>query len=71
MHGSLRETHCYIICVIVIGTVVSVIFAILLHELGELLRGKFFQSALLSTLLLSWAVPRNCIRKYWEVQPVL
>jgi len=33
-----------------------VIFAILLHELGELLRGKFFQSVLLFPHLLSWVV---------------
>lgn len=42
-----RNTLLYNLAFIVIGTVVSVIFAILLHELGELLRGKFFQSVLL------------------------
>ena len=46
-----RNTLLYNLAFIVIGTVVSVIFAILLHELGELLRGKFFQSVLLFTTL--------------------
>ena len=51
-----RNTALYNLAFIVIGTVVSVIFAILLHELGELLRGKFFQSVLLFPHLLSWVV---------------
>ena len=51
-----RNTLLYNLAFIVIGTVVSVIFAILLHELGELLRGKFFQSVLLFPHLLSWVV---------------
>ena len=52
----LKNTLLYNLAFIVIGTVVSVIFAILLHELGELLRGKFFQSVLLFPHLLSWVV---------------
>ena len=51
-----RNTLLYNLAFIVIGTVVSVIFAILLHELGELLRGKLFQSVLLFPHLLSWVV---------------
>lgn len=51
-----RNTLLYNLAFIVIGTAVSVIFAILLHELGERLRGKFFQSILLFPHLLSWVV---------------
>lgn len=51
-----RNTLLYNLAFIVIGTVVSVIFAILLHELGERIRGKFFQSVLLFPHLLSWVV---------------
>ena len=42
-----RNTLLYNLAFIVIGTVISVIFAILLQELGEMLRGKFFQSVFL------------------------
>lgn len=51
-----RNTLLYNLAFIVIGTVISVIFAILLQELGEMLRGKFFQSVLLFPHLLSWVV---------------
>ena len=40
---------------IVIGTIISIAFAILLHELGERIRGKFFQSVCVPHLL-SWVV---------------
>lgn len=51
-----RNTFLYNIAFIVIGTVISVIMAIMLHELGESLRGKFFQSMMLFPHLLSWVV---------------
>ena len=51
-----RNTLLYNLAFIVIGTVISVIFAILLQELGEMIRGKFFQSVLLFPHLLSWVV---------------
>lgn len=51
-----RNTLLYNLAFIVIGTVLSVAFAILLHEMGERLRGKFFQSILLFPHLLSWVV---------------
>lgn len=51
-----RNTILYNFAFIVIGTAFSVLLAILLHELGEMLRGKFFQSVLLFPHLLSWVV---------------
>lgn len=51
-----RNTLLYNLAFIILGTAVSVVFAILLHELGEKLRGKFFQSVLLFPHLLSWVV---------------
>lgn len=51
-----RNTLLYNLAFIILGTAVSVAFAILLHELGEKLRGKFFQSVLLFPHLLSWVV---------------
>lgn len=51
-----RNTLLYNLAFIVLGTVFAVVFAILLHELGEKLRGKFFQSVLLFPHLLSWVV---------------
>lgn len=51
-----RNTLLYNLAFIVIGTVISVAFAILLNELGTYLRGKCFQSILLFPHLLSWVV---------------
>lgn len=51
-----RNTILYNLAFIVLGTIVSLLMAILLNELGEKLRGKFFQSALLFPHLLSWVV---------------
>lgn len=51
-----KNTFLYNIAFIIIGTTISVIMAIMLHELGENLRGKFFQSMLLFPHLLSWVV---------------
>lgn len=51
-----RNTLLYNLAFIVIGTIISIFFAILLAELGERLRGKLFQSALLFPHLLSWVV---------------
>ena len=51
-----KNTFLYNIAFIVIGTFLSVVFAILLHELGEAVRGKVFQSILLFPHLLSWVV---------------
>ncbi len=51
-----RNTLLYNLAFIVLGTIMSVFLAILLHEMGEKLRGKFFQSTLLFPHLLSWVV---------------
>lgn len=51
-----RNTLLYNIGFIAIGTVLSILVAILMCELGERLRVKFFQSALLLPNLLSWVV---------------
>lgn len=51
-----RNTLLYNIAFIVLGTIFSVFVAILMAELGEKLRTKFFQSALLLPNLLSWVV---------------
>ena len=51
-----RNTIFYNFGFIVLGTVVSVFFAILLFELGKSFRTKFFQSALLFPHLISWVV---------------
>lgn len=51
-----RNTLLYNLAFIVLGTLVSVILAILLNELGERIRGKCFQSVLLFPHLLSWVV---------------
>lgn len=51
-----RNTLLYNMAFIVIGTIISVVFAILLNELGTYLRGKCFQSILLFPHLLSWVV---------------
>lgn len=51
-----KNTFLYNIAFIIIGTAISVIMAIMFHELGESLRGKFFQSMMLFPHLLSWVV---------------
>ncbi len=51
-----RNTLLYNVAFIVLGTVLSIFVAILLCELGEKMRVKFFQSALLLPNLLSWVV---------------
>ncbi len=51
-----RNTLAYNAAFIVLGTVSAVFIAILMYELGERARVKFFQSALLLPNLLSWVV---------------
>ena len=51
-----RNTILYNVAFIIIGTVMAIIVAILMCELGERLRVKFFQAALLLPNLLSWVV---------------
>lgn len=51
-----RNTLLYNIAFIVIGTIFAVFVAVLLSELGEKLRGRIFQSALLLPNLLSWVI---------------
>jgi putative aldouronate transport system permease protein len=51
-----RNTILYNVAFIVIGTIAAIFIAIILCELGERARVKFFQSALLLPNLLSWVV---------------
>lgn len=51
-----RNTLLYNAVFIVIGTVFAIFVAILLSELGERLRTKFFQASLLLPNLLSWVI---------------
>ena len=51
-----RNTICYNFLFIVLGTIVSVFFAIMLFELGESIRAKTYQSVLLFPHLISWVV---------------
>jgi len=51
-----RNTILYNVAFIVLGTILSIFIAILMCELGERLRVKFFQAALLLPNLLSWVV---------------
>ncbi len=51
-----RNTILYNIAFIILGTVMAIFVAILLVELGESMRVKLFQSALLLPNLLSWVV---------------
>ncbi|MEG1925378.1 MAG: ABC transporter permease subunit [Ruthenibacterium sp.] len=51
-----RNTVLYNLAFIVIGTVLAIAIAIMMCALGEGLRVKFFQSALLLPNLLSWVV---------------
>ena len=51
-----RNTLLYNIVFIVLGTVVAIFLAVLLCELGNRMRVKFFQASLLLPNLLSWVV---------------
>lgn len=51
-----RNTILYNLAFIVLGTIAAIFVAILMCELGERLRVKFFQAALLLPNLLSWVV---------------
>lgn len=51
-----RNTILYNVAFMVIGTIVAIAIAIMLCELGEKLRVKFFQASLLLPNLLSWVV---------------
>lgn len=51
-----RNTLLYNAVFIVIGTIFAIFVAILLSELGERLRTKFFQASLLLPNLLSWVI---------------
>lgn len=51
-----RNTMLYNLAFIVLGTVISIMIAIMLCELGKRLRVKFFQASLLLPNLLSWVV---------------
>lgn len=51
-----RNTVLYNLVFIVVGTVMAIFIAILLCELGEKIRAKFFQSVLILPNLLSWVI---------------
>lgn len=51
-----RNTLLYNGAFIILGTIAAIIVAILMSELGERLRVKFFQSSMLLPNLLSWVV---------------
>lgn len=51
-----RNTLLYNLAFIILGTVISIMIAIMLCELGKRLRVKFFQASLLLPNLLSWVV---------------
>ncbi|MDO5426056.1 MAG: ABC transporter permease subunit [Eubacteriales bacterium] len=51
-----RNTILYNLAFIVLGTIAAIFVAVLMCELGERLRVKFFQAALLLPNLLSWVV---------------
>ncbi|HWQ05609.1 MAG TPA: ABC transporter permease subunit [Feifaniaceae bacterium] len=51
-----RNTLLYNFGFIIIGTIAAIFVAVLMYELGERVRVKFFQSALLLPNLLSWVV---------------
>jgi putative aldouronate transport system permease protein len=52
----IRNTLLYNLTFIVLGTIVAISLAILMHELGSSKRVKFFQSSLLLPNLFSWVV---------------
>jgi putative aldouronate transport system permease protein len=51
-----RNTILYNVAFIILGTIMAIFVAILMCELGERMRVKFFQAALLLPNLLSWVV---------------
>ena len=51
-----RNTILYNLAFIVIGTIFAITIAIFLNALGESIRTKFFQSALLLPNLMSWVI---------------
>lgn len=51
-----RNTILYNVAFIILGTIAAIFVAILMCELGERMRVKFFQAALLLPNLLSWVV---------------
>lgn len=51
-----RNTILYNVAFIILGTILAIFIAILMCELGERMRVKFFQAALLLPNLLSWVV---------------
>lgn len=51
-----RNTILYNVTFIVLGTIVAIVIAIMMCELGKRTRVKFFQAALLLPNLLSWVV---------------
>ena len=51
-----RNTILYNLAFIVIGTIAAIAVAVLMHELGQRLRAKLFQGAMLLPNLLSWVV---------------
>ena len=51
-----RNTILYNVAFIILGTIFAIFFAILLCELGDRIRVKFFQASLLLPNLLSWVV---------------
>ena len=51
-----RNTLLYNLAFIVLGTIMAILIAILLNALGDSIRTKFFQSALLLPNLMSWVV---------------
>ncbi len=52
----MRNTLLYNLAFIVLGTIFAIFVAILLSELGNSIRTKFFQSAMLLPNLMSWVV---------------
>ena len=51
-----RNTLLYNLAFIAVGTIAALTVAILLYELGQTIRAKFFQSALLFPHLVSWII---------------
>lgn len=52
----IKNTILYNLTFIILGTIVAIFVAVLMNELGEKLRLKFFQSTLLLPNLFSWVV---------------
>ncbi|MDE7187689.1 MAG: sugar ABC transporter permease, partial [Lachnospiraceae bacterium] len=51
-----RNTILYNVAFIILGTIFAIFFAIILCELGDRIRVKFFQESILIPNLLSWVV---------------